>query len=106
MTSRTSSESGVALITVLLLLMLTSAMLAGFTSLAMSDVRLRSADRAQTQAFYATHGALEKLTADMGNLFMTNVAPTAAQINALQNLAPVFPSSPPPSLVFLQLAWR
>ncbi len=91
MTSRTSSESGVALITVLLLLMLTSAMLAGFTSLAMSDARLRGADRAQTQAFYATHGALEKLTADMGNLFMTNVAPSAAQINSLQAAAPVMP---------------
>lgn len=90
MTSRTS-ESGVALITVLLLLMLTSAMLAGFTSLAMSDARLRSADRTQTQAFYATHGALEKLTSDVGTLFMTNVAPTTAQIDALEALAPVIP---------------
>ena len=90
MTSRTS-ESGVALITVLLLLMLTSAMLAGFTSLAMSDARLRSADRTQTQAFYATHGALEKLTSDVGTLFMTNVAPTTVQVDALEALAPVIP---------------
>ncbi|MEQ1573563.1 MAG: PilX N-terminal domain-containing pilus assembly protein, partial [Vicinamibacterales bacterium] len=85
------SESGVALITVLLLLVLTSGMLAGFTSLVISDVKLRGSDRTQTQAFYAAHGALEKLTADITNLFMTNVAPTSVEIHALETSPPVIP---------------
>jgi hypothetical protein len=81
--TRSNSENGVALLTVLLLIVLTSAMLAGFASLTISDERLRALDRTRTGAFYAAHGALEKLTADLGNLFSTNFAPTMADLAAL-----------------------
>ncbi len=76
-------ERGIAMITTLLVLMLMSALLVGFTAVVMSDQRFRFIDRDRGQAFYAASGGVEKLTADLGNLFFTNVAPTAAQITAL-----------------------
>ena len=48
----------------------------------MSDQRYRFIDRDRGQAFYAASGGVEKLTADLGNLFFANVAPTTAQITA------------------------
>ena len=60
-----------------------SALLVGFTAVVMSDQRYRFIDRDRGQAFYAATGGLEKLTADLGNLFLTNVAPTPAQLTAL-----------------------
>ncbi len=80
---RNSSERGIALLTTILVLMLMSALLVGFTTIVISDQRYRFIDRDRGQAFYAAAGAIEKLTGDLGNLFLTNVAPTAAQITAL-----------------------
>ena len=80
---RISTERGIAMITMLLVLMLMSALLVGFTTVVMSDQRYRFIDRDRGQAFYAASGAVEKLTADLGNLFLVNVAPTAAQVTAL-----------------------
>ena len=73
---RASSQRGIALITVLLVMMLVSALLVGFTAVIMSDQRYRFIDKDRNRAFYAASGAMEKLTADLGNLFFTNVAPT------------------------------
>ncbi len=44
---------------------------------------VRALDGTRTQAFYVAHAGLEKLTADLGDLFSVNFAPTGAQINAL-----------------------
>ena len=82
------SERGTALITVLLLMMLSLGMLAGFTTLLVTDQRLRGVDRTRTQAFYGAHGALELLTADLGNLFATRFAPTGDEILALTDELP------------------
>ncbi|MBI4484510.1 MAG: hypothetical protein HY655_00725 [Acidobacteria bacterium] len=82
------SERGVALLTVLLLVMLAAAMLTGVTTLLVSDQRLRGLDRTRTQAFYGAHGALERLTADLGNLFTTDFAPAGAEILALTEEVP------------------
>lgn len=86
-----SSERGIALITTLLVMMLLSALLVGFTAVVVSDQRFRGIDQDRTQAFYAAHAGLEKLTADLGDLFATNVAPTGAQINAVADTAPSLP---------------
>ncbi len=75
-----NSESGVALLTVLMLLLFTSAMLAGFTTMTVTDQRLRAVDRTRTMAFYAAHGALEQMTAAVGNLFSVDFAPSAADL--------------------------
>src|SRR5215470_14288193 len=78
-----SNERGIALLTTLLVLMLISALLIGFTAVVMSDQRYRFIDRDRGQAFYAASGGMEKLTADLGNLFFTNLAPTGPQVTAL-----------------------
>src|SRR3954466_7922439 len=81
--TRLTNESGIAIITTLLVLMLMSALLIGFTTVVMSDQRYRFIDRDRGRAFYAASAGIEKITADLGNLFLTNVAPTTAQVTAL-----------------------
>src|SRR6267378_6309272 len=76
---RHTNESGIAMITTLLVLMLMSALLVGFTTIVMSDQRYRFIDRDRGQAFYAASAGVEKLTADLGNLFLEFVAPTNAE---------------------------
>jgi hypothetical protein len=83
-----ASERGIALISVMLLLMLTSAVLAGFLATVNTDMSLRSVDRARTRALYAAHGGLEKLTADLGDLFATNFAPSQDDLAALEDDPP------------------
>lgn len=78
-----TSERGMAMITTLLVMMLMSALLVGFTAVVMSDQRYRFIDRDRNQAFYGASAGVEKLTADLGNLFLGHVAPTAAQVTAL-----------------------
>ena len=90
---RTPSDRGIAMITVLMVMTLISALLIGFTAMTMGDQRMRFIDRDRTQAFYAASAGLEKLTADLGNLFLVYVAPTAAQISALTNTAPAIPNT-------------
>jgi len=84
---RTSSERGIAMVATLLVMLLVSALMVGFTAVVMSDQRFRGLDRDHTAAFYAAHAGLEKLTTDLGNLFFVTVAPTAAQLNGLQTVA-------------------
>ena len=89
-TIRTHSERGIALLTTLLLIILISGLLVGFTAVVTSDQRFRGTDRTRTAAFYSAHAGLEKLTADLGNLFNGTYAPTGAQVNQLTATAPVF----------------
>ena len=81
-------ERGIALIAALLLMMLMSALMIGFSTVVMSDQRYRGIDKDRARAFYGAQSGLEKLTVDFGNLFLTNVNPTAAQIAALANSPP------------------
>ena len=76
-------ETGAALTSAMLVTLLMAAITAGFTALVITDTRVRSLDGTRTQSFYAAHAGLEKLTADLGDLFANNFAPTGAQINAL-----------------------
>lgn len=87
-----SNERGIALITVLLLLVLTSAILAGFLVTTGTDTALRSVDRSRTRALYAAHGGIEKLTADLGDLFATDFAPSLSDLAALEAQPPVMPN--------------
>ncbi len=84
-------ETGIALIAVLLLLMLVAALSAGFAAVVMSENRLQRADNDRTEAFYAAHGAIEKMTSDLGDLFVQTYAPTGAQVTALNTSPPVWP---------------
>jgi hypothetical protein len=79
-----SDDSGMALLSALLLMGLMSALLIGFFATIQSDQQASGINRDQTQAYAAAHAGLEKLTADLGALFIGgNYSPTAAQINAL-----------------------
>jgi hypothetical protein len=82
-------QSGIALITTLLLLLLMSAMVVGFMLLVTEGQRLSGLDNDQTRAFYAAESGMEKLTADLGNLFGNTYAPTGAQVNALMANPPL-----------------
>ena len=82
-------QSGIALVTTLLLLMLMSAMLVGFIFLVTEGQRLSGLDQDQTRAFYAAESGMEKLTNDLGNLFTSTYSPSGLQVNALMAAPPV-----------------
>ena len=82
------NERGIAMVATLLVMLLMSALMVGFTTVVMSDQRFRGIDRDRTQAFYAAHAGLEKLTVDFDNLFFQNVAPSQAQLNILMASPP------------------
>lgn len=88
---RAGNERGAALITALLVVMLASALLVGFSITVTSDQRVRAADRDRTQAFYAAQAGLEELTADLGALFSQTYRPTGVQVEALEQSPPVLP---------------
>jgi len=80
---RSKDDRGAALLSSLLVMLLMAGVTAGFTALVITDTRVRQLDSSRTQSFYAVHAGLEKLTADLGDLFAANVAPTSAQINTI-----------------------
>lgn len=76
-------ERGVALIAALLVMSLMSAMLAGMLAMVNADQAAGGIERDQTQAYAAAHAGVEKITADLGELFAGNFSPTGAQLTAL-----------------------
>jgi hypothetical protein len=88
-------ETGMALLSTLLIMALMSALLIGFFAMVAADQRASGVNRDQTQAYAAAHAGLEKLTASLGTMFTGgNYSPTTAQINAL--------TATPPSLTGFQ----
>ncbi len=87
--SHKSGESGIVLLTTLLIMLLISALMAGFYAAVNSDVRATAIDRDQTQAYAVAHAGLEKLTSDLAQLFEADVSPTGVQILALNANPPV-----------------
>ena len=85
---RARNEQGIALITVMLLLMLISTLLVGTTALVVKEQNARFQDHNRTSTFYVAHGGLEKLTNDLGRLFAGNYSPTDAQIQKLTETPP------------------
>jgi hypothetical protein len=84
-------EQGAALIAALMVMLLMSALMIGFTAIVISDQRFRGIDKDRNRAYYAAQSGLEKLTVDLGNLFLTNVAPTPAQVADLSTHPPTIP---------------
>lgn len=81
--TRLNGERGVALVSAILVMMLMSAMLAGFMVMVNADQAAGGIERDQTQAYAAAHGGVEKLTADLGQLFNGNFSPTGTQLATL-----------------------
>jgi hypothetical protein len=86
-------QAGIALITTLLLLLLMSAMVVGFMLLVTEGQRLSGMNNDQSRAFYGAESGMEKLTADLGNLFGATYAPTGPQVDALATTPPTLPST-------------
>jgi hypothetical protein len=83
-----TDESGMALLTVLLVCMLASALMAGMFAAISSDQRSLGLDRDQSQAYAAAHAGLEKLTTQLAQLFVTDFSPNASQITAASAIPP------------------
>ncbi len=84
-------DSGIALLTTLLLMLLMSSLLVGFILLITSGQKLSGINNDYSRAFYASEAGMEKITADLGTLFDTNYAPSAAQITAIAAAPPSIP---------------
>ena len=89
--SHRDDESGMALITVFMVLMLASALMVGFFAAIVADQRSNGIDRDQTQAYAAAHAGLEKLTSNMAALFITDYSPSKAQIDVIMSKPPIIP---------------
>ena len=90
---RFNQEKGMALITALLVMLLISSIIVGFSYLVMTDQSMGGFTNQRQKAFYGAEAGMEKLTADLNNLFAQNYAPSAGEVNALTTLAqnPVIP---------------
>jgi hypothetical protein len=86
-TMNTRTESGIALATTLVVMFLVVALVVGFSWMVMVDQRLGGVNGDSQLAFYGAEAGMEKLTADLGNLFNLNSAPSGAQVDALATLA-------------------
>jgi hypothetical protein len=83
-----TDESGMALMTVLLVSMLAAALMAGVFAAISTDQRSLGFDRDQSQAYAAAHAGLEKLTTQLAQLFVTDVSPSAGQITTASAVPP------------------
>ena len=88
MKSLTRNESGIALVTAILVLMLVSGLMAGMFAALLASQRSHATDRDQSVAYAAAHAGLEKLTAGLAGLFVTDFSPTAGQIALVDNTPP------------------
>src|SRR5258708_36819245 len=86
--SRRRSDQGVALIAVLLLLTLLSAVAVALVYKVNHEQHLQRTDMANTLAFYGAEAAMEKMMADLSNLYAQRAAPTNCDITNLQASAP------------------
>jgi hypothetical protein len=89
---RPQSEAGIALIAVLLALVLLSGIMVGMFAAVTTANESNAIDRDQSQTYAAAHAGLEKLTADLAQLFSFDASPNAAQVNALEAFPPNVPA--------------
>lgn len=91
MKSLTKNESGAALVTAILVLMLASGLMAGMFAALLADSRAHATDRDQSVAYAAAHAGLEKLTAGLAALFAVDFSPNAGQIAVVDSTPPAIP---------------
>ncbi len=85
---RLRRDAGLALLTAILMLLLMSSLLVGFTVLLYTDIQLSGASNDQVRAFYGAEAGMEQMTANLGNLFAQNYSPSIGQINAIAGAPP------------------
>ncbi len=87
-TSAYRDEAGFALMTTLMVLVLLSSLLVGFTAMVASETRLGGVDVMSADSFYAAHAGTEKLTSDLGTLFAADFSPSGDAVRAVADNAP------------------
>jgi hypothetical protein len=87
---RTKREAGVALITALLILFLVSAIIVGMSWMVVSDQRLSGNNEQRELAFYGAEAGMEKMTADMGNVFATKGSIVAGDLPGITGAPPTY----------------
>ena len=87
----TRSDSGIALMTTMMVMLLLSSLLVGFSTLVIQDGRLGAMDLGRSEAFYTTHAGLEQLTTDLGELFNADFSPSGDTVRALSTTLPPLP---------------
>jgi len=98
---RSRRETGMALATALLVLMLVSTMIVGLAWLVMTDQKLGGNSSDRQRAFYGAEGGMETLTAGIENQFNANPGVTCNAINGPAGVT----STPPvniPGIQFLK----
>ena len=81
-------QDGIALMSTIMVTVMLSALLVGFTAMIASEARMGGLDITAADSFYAAHAGLEKLTSELGALFATDFSPSGDQVRALENAAP------------------
>ncbi len=86
-----TQKKGMALVTVLLVLLLVSAIIVGLAWMVMTNQRLSGNNANRQAAFYAAEAGMEKMTADLGTQYGATNALSAADITTVMGGAPVIP---------------
>ncbi|MFQ5738225.1 MAG: hypothetical protein ACE5JX_04390 [Acidobacteriota bacterium] len=84
-------QEGFVLPTALLLVMLISAIALGLTLVVNTEGMVAGTDLENTRAYYGAEAAMEKMVVDVNRLYVENLAPTVAQIEALAANPPELP---------------
>jgi hypothetical protein len=84
-------ERGFALVGVILFLFLLSAISVTLVYTTITEKRMAGSDQEGNEAYYAAEAGMEKMTADLGGLYVQTKAPSAAQITNLGNSKPSLP---------------
>ena len=91
MDAKQHRSQGFTLIATLLLLLLLSGVALGLMYMVNTETRVGGNDLENGLAYHAAEGGMEKMTADLANLFSSSQAPNAGNIAALQAFPPTIP---------------
>ena len=91
MDAKQHHSQGFTLIATLLLLLLLSGVALGLMYMVNTEARVGGNDLENGLAYHAAEGGMEKMTADLANLFSSSQAPNAGNIGALQAFPPTIP---------------
>src|ERR1700737_3952887 len=83
-----NTQRGIALVSVLLFLVLMSAMSVALYYKVIHEQRLQQADSGNTASYYGAEAGMEKMMADLSLLYPQKAAPTTCDINTLQATPP------------------
>ena len=89
---KSKKERGAALAIAVIIMAILAVIALTALAFSSTEARIAGSDLHNTQTFYATSAAIEKMTNDFSNLFRVKRTPTAADLTTIQN-------TPPPALL-------